>query len=82
VSEEGTGGTCMGGHGLFGAVSVAVSPDGQHLYVASHGNAVAIFARNVTTGALTQLNGLAGCIAENGDGVACAVGAGCAKPSF
>jgi 6-phosphogluconolactonase (cycloisomerase 2 family) len=40
--------------GLAGAWSVAVSPDGSHLYAASFSdNAVAVFSRNATTGALT-----------------------------
>ena len=34
------------------------------------------------TGALAQLPGLAGCIAENGDGVTCAVGAGLREAVF
>lgn len=43
---------------------------------------MAIFARDTTTGALAQLNGLAGCIAENRDGVTCAVGAGLREAVF
>jgi 6-phosphogluconolactonase (cycloisomerase 2 family) len=40
--------------GLDAAVSVTVSPDGKHLYAAgSSDNAVAVFSRNGTTGALT-----------------------------
>ena len=40
--------------GLNGAWSVTVSPDGNHLYAAGTGdNAVAVFSRNSTTGALT-----------------------------
>jgi 6-phosphogluconolactonase (cycloisomerase 2 family)/tetratricopeptide (TPR) repeat protein len=41
--------------GLNGAVSVAVSPDGAHVYVASQydGGAVAVFRRDAVTGALT-----------------------------
>ncbi len=40
--------------GLNGAYSVAVSPDGAHVYAASTiDNAVAVFSRNATTGALT-----------------------------
>jgi hypothetical protein len=37
---------------------------------------VTTFARNPTTGALTQLGGAAGCIAEVGNGVICADGKG------
>jgi 6-phosphogluconolactonase (cycloisomerase 2 family) len=80
VADLGDGVTCGQGRGLYGAVSVAVSPDGQHVYVASRGHAVAVFARNALTGALAQLGGAAGCIAEYGDGVACAVGTALVGP--
>jgi 6-phosphogluconolactonase (cycloisomerase 2 family) len=83
IAQNGDGVTCALGRGLKGPIHVAVSPDGQHVYVASRdSNAVAIFVRNVTTGALTQLPGLAGCIAENGDGITCAVGAGLREAVF
>ena len=40
--------------GLDGARSVSVSPDGKHLYVAGeHDDAVAVFSRSPSTGALT-----------------------------
>jgi 6-phosphogluconolactonase (cycloisomerase 2 family) len=43
--------------GLNGANSVAVSPDGRHVYVASrHDDAVAIFSRNVSNGILTYVS--------------------------
>ena len=77
ISETGDGITCADGRGLNGAVYILVSPDGNHVYVASQvSNAVAVFSRNTTTGALTQLSGPAGCIAETGDGVTCADGIG------
>jgi 6-phosphogluconolactonase (cycloisomerase 2 family) len=77
VSEMGDGITCAQGRALSVAVSVTISPDGRHVYVASYdSNAVAIFSRNVTTGELTQLSGAAGCVAENGDGITCADGTG------
>jgi DNA-binding beta-propeller fold protein YncE len=75
VSETGTGGACAKGSALDGARYVTVSPDGKNVYVASYfGNAVAIFSRNETTGALTQLAGTDGCISETGTGGACADG--------
>src|SRR2546430_7689763 len=54
-----------GVNGLNGAEGIAVSPDGAHVYVASHNdNALAVFSRNVETGAVTfvdiQRDGLGG----------------------
>jgi DNA-binding beta-propeller fold protein YncE len=46
VSEDGAGGACADGVGLIVADSVAVSRDGRNVYVASEGNAVAVFARD------------------------------------
>jgi DNA-binding beta-propeller fold protein YncE len=55
---------CTPGRALSGPDVVVVSPDGNNVYVgAFFGNAVAAFARNPTSGALTQLGGTAGCIA-------------------
>ncbi len=77
VSEDGTGGACADGKGLNGAISVAVSRDGRHVYVASEvSNAVAVFSRNATTGELTQLSGVDGCVSEDGTGGTCADGKG------
>jgi hypothetical protein len=46
VSETGTGGDCADGRALDAARSVAVSPDGKHVYVASaNSSAVVVFAR-------------------------------------
>jgi len=40
--------------GLNGATDITISPDGNHAYVAGNSdNAVAVFSRNTTTGALT-----------------------------
>ena len=48
--------------GLYAADSVAVSPDGKSVYVASTGDsAIAMFKRNTTTGALTS----DGCISDD-----------------
>jgi DNA-binding beta-propeller fold protein YncE len=56
---------CAAGLALVAPDVVVVSPDGNNVYVGSFfGNAVAAFARNPSTGALTQLAGTAGCIAE------------------
>ena len=53
--------------GLAGAWSVAVSPDGRHLYAAGFADhAVAVFARDTTTGGLTfveaKINGIGGIV--------------------
>ena len=65
---EGGGEGCASGRGLDGASSVTVSPDGKNVYVAStSSNAVAVFARDRTTGALRQLEGPAGCTDERGN---------------
>jgi fibronectin-binding autotransporter adhesin len=55
---------CAEAHALNGPNSVAVSPDGRNVYATSLvSDAVAIFRRNRSTGALTQARGSAGCIA-------------------
>jgi DNA-binding beta-propeller fold protein YncE len=62
------GGGCGEGSGLVGARGIAVSPDGKSVYVGSGiSDAVAIFDRNVETGALTQKPGTAACISLDGD---------------
>jgi DNA-binding beta-propeller fold protein YncE len=80
VSHTGAG-PCAQGHGLGTMTSVAVSPDGESVYVAVLGNsAVARLIRNTTTGAITQPAGTAGCISENGSG-SCADGHGLSSPT-
>lgn len=61
MQQDGLGGV----DGLDGASSARVSPDGAHVYVTGEvDNAVAVFSRNPTTGALTfveiQQDGLGG----------------------
>jgi DNA-binding beta-propeller fold protein YncE len=54
---------------------VVISPDGLSVYVGAFaGNAVVVFNRDPTSGALAQPSGTAGCIAEAVSG--CAVGIG------
>ncbi len=58
------------GRGLLDAFHVAVSPDGRHVYVgsdASRRGAIAVFRRDLATGALIQLPGRQGCLG-NGSG--------------
>jgi DNA-binding beta-propeller fold protein YncE len=67
ISSEG-GGCQPTGIGLDGANSVAVSADGNSVYVASAlSDAVAIFSRG-PNGTLEQLPGAAGCISQGGGG--------------
>jgi DNA-binding beta-propeller fold protein YncE len=70
---------CAVGRALAGPDVVVLSPDGANLYVGSFfGNAVAVFARDGSTGALAQPAGSAGCIAEtaaNGCATGVALGA-------
>lgn len=62
---------CAIGTALLGPDVVVVSPDGKNVYVGSFfGNAVAVFNRDPSTGALTQPAGSAGCIAEATSGCA------------
>jgi DNA-binding beta-propeller fold protein YncE len=77
ISENGTNGTCVNGVALDFPTSIAISPKGDHVYVASVGsNAVAIFSRDKTTGVLTQLAGTNGCVSEDGTAGQCAIGRG------
>jgi DNA-binding beta-propeller fold protein YncE len=70
---------CAAGRALVGPDVVVVSPDGRNVYVGSFfGNAVAIFNRDQTTGALTQASDSTGCIAEAISG--CAPGLGLGAP--
>jgi DNA-binding beta-propeller fold protein YncE len=71
VSENGNDGADMGVCGLGRALvtpgMVRVSPDGLNVYVSAFlSNGVAVFQRDPTTGELTQLAGMAGCVTEDG----------------
>ena len=76
VTDKGGDG-CTDGRGLAGASTVSVSPDGRNVYVAADGGtpdvdgSVAVFSRDASTGALTQLQGTAGCVSETGNGGEC-----------
>ncbi len=70
---------CTTGRALDGADVVAVSPDGNNVYVgAFFANAVAMFDRDPSTGALTQPADDSGCIVDPIDG--CTTGFGLAAP--
>jgi DNA-binding beta-propeller fold protein YncE len=56
------GGGCAAAVGLDGPNSVAISPDGLNVYATSRAsNTISVFHRNRSTGALSQLQGAAGC---------------------
>jgi hypothetical protein len=57
---------CALARGIVSSRSVNLSPDERFVYVASLEDALAIFARNLRTGQLTQLTGVDGCINGNG----------------
>jgi DNA-binding beta-propeller fold protein YncE len=66
--------TCTVGRALAGSDVVVISPDGKNVYVGSFfGNEIAAFARDPSTGALSQLPEAAGCVAETAT-EGCAVG--------
>lgn len=71
---DGTDGECAGGSGLRAVSDVTVTRDGASVYTTSRDGAVATFARDQTTGMLTQR----GCIREAGPHVACTDGYGLA----
>ena len=71
---------CATGRALDGPDVLTVSPDGKNVYVGAFvGNALAVFARNASTGALSQPSDTTGCIVNTPtDG--CATGLGLASP--
>ncbi len=72
---------CTAGVGLTGVVGIVVSPDGKNVYTSSGAvDTVAIFDRDLTSGALTQKAGPAGCVSETGSGGACIDGVGLDTP--
>jgi DNA-binding beta-propeller fold protein YncE len=82
VSQGGSGGHCIDGHALDGAQGVAVSADGANVYVASErSQAVAIFRRNKTTGAIQHIPDVAGCFSEGGSNGDCWDGVGLGGPT-
>jgi fibronectin-binding autotransporter adhesin len=61
------GGGCKGGRALAGPEEVAISADGGSVYVASTASdAVAVFSRNPTSGAVTQASDARGCVSLEG----------------
>jgi Bacterial Ig domain/Lactonase, 7-bladed beta-propeller len=71
-SEDGSN-TCSQARGMAAGESATVSPDGANVVVGSYPDpsfslppSYAVFTRNPTTGALTQLSGKAGCFTPDG----------------
>jgi DNA-binding beta-propeller fold protein YncE len=62
--------TCATGRAVDSVYGGVISPDGRTLYVSDYGHngigGVGVFLLNPTTGAATQLAGLAGCITVDG----------------
>jgi DNA-binding beta-propeller fold protein YncE len=80
VRHEG-GEFCRAGRAMGGPVSIAVSPDGRNVYVASAGSdALSVFSRNQRTGVLTQLPGGSGCVSQRPGG-GCVVGRALNEPT-
>ncbi len=71
INSDGSS-ACTDGSAIAGAISVAVSPDGQSVYVASYKGAVAIFNR-APNGTLAQKPNPKGCVRETASS-ACADG--------
>lgn len=62
IAAKGASG-CAWARALNGPNSVAVAPDGRHVYATSlNSDDISIMRRNRSTGALTQLSGPSGCI--------------------
>jgi DNA-binding beta-propeller fold protein YncE len=68
---------CARGKALSSPVDLAISPDGDHVYVAaSVADAVAVLDRDSATGGLTQSTRRRGCIGQRGLAGRCGVGRG------
>jgi 6-phosphogluconolactonase (cycloisomerase 2 family) len=68
--------TCARVRGFDQPYGSTISPDGDTLYVTQFGGGVAVFSLDQSTGAATQLAGLAGCITPSGNAGACATARG------
>jgi hypothetical protein len=69
TSETGSGGGCADGVGLASAYGLAVTADGDHVYVAAPSNdGLALFAHDGAPGGLRQLHVSAACVGETGAG--------------
>ncbi|HYC55083.1 MAG TPA: beta-propeller fold lactonase family protein [Candidatus Binatia bacterium] len=75
---------CTIARALNSATDITISPDGRNVYVVSGADSgddsIVIFARNTSTGELTQLAGTDGCVAATDLGGQCAVARGILSP--
>jgi DNA-binding beta-propeller fold protein YncE len=72
VGNSGSGPpSCIGADGLDGARSVAVSPDGKNVYVASLGSRAVVIFERVAGGGLKPM----GCVGNSGSGPPSCIGA-------
>ena len=79
VRDGGQG--CTPARALKVPVALAISPDGRFLYaVANESDSIAVFARDIATGSLSQLAGYFGCV-KNGASGTCATGRALDGPS-
>lgn len=77
VSAGGSGGLCQPGVGLEDAIGLGMSPDGATLYAAGQtSDAIAVFDIDEASGDLSQLPGLAGCVAASDLGGRCSTATG------
>ncbi|BFU46239.1 hypothetical protein KRMM14A1004_44760 [Krasilnikovia sp. MM14-A1004] len=75
-------GGCTSARSIAGADGIAMSPDGAFVYVAGYSsNAVTVFSRDSSTGALTQLASTAGCT-TNTTVSGCTRGYGLGQPYY
>lgn len=66
------GGGCALGRAVVGTTALTVSGDGRNVYVGSSiSDAIAVFDRDTTNGALTQSAGADGCLSQPGKHDAC-----------
>jgi uncharacterized repeat protein (TIGR01451 family) len=76
-SAGGSGCSATAAPGLDDPYGVTVSPDGTSVYVTSgHDSSISEFARNTTTGALTQLTGANNCITTDASYTHCGTDTG------
>jgi DNA-binding beta-propeller fold protein YncE len=74
LSDTGTAGACTLVREMFAPASVAVSPDGESVYVGvQQDQGIAVFDRDFDTGVLTQKTGTGACVRPGGAG-GCASG--------